>query len=181
MVNLAPQQVGSIETTENRKIWYSIGQSSRLTYEQIVEMMNTILETVLTLVKQDLVKWIYQYVAKATGQLQDSLLLALDTSSVDTTSQFLKLVLGSDIPYNKYVAQMPSEMVQHSGERRWVNYYMHYGYIMLNDPEAQGHYWGLLKMEARRSLRDNLKLARNTIAGSVGVSARPLVNAMKVK
>lgn len=152
------------------KVNYIYNSNPGLNKQQIREELTTALAVALSQSIDDLMKWIREYVPRATGQLQDHIINQL-LSSPGTRSKKPKRISlkvgvdpGTGPHYARYVNALPDGMLQHQGTRRWVNYYGHYGYITLNDRKAQGGYAGLLRLEAKRVLRENLKDAiRRTI------------------
>lgn len=172
-----PKTQAQVKATDD-KIGY-IAKNTKLTYGQVKQLVQTVLETALELTKADCKKWITAYVPYRTGQLQDSLLSNLDSSTV-ASGKFLRLVLGTHLNYAQYVNKMSDSKVRHYSEVGYAYYYGHFGKIMLNDPGAIGHYHGLMLMYARAQLKKHLRQVNVTIAGSVGVSAKPISDQLKV-
>jgi hypothetical protein len=163
-------EVAEINITEP-KIHYLIG-ATKLDYQGVMFLVDDIMTKTLEYTITDIEEWISIYVAKRTGQLQDSLIRFLKTSA--WVNNKLKLILGTDLEYAQYVNNMSSNQVRHSGEIGKAYYYGFFGDVLLDDPMAQGGFWGLLRMEGKRSLKDNFARVRMEICGGLGISARPI-------
>lgn len=137
------------------------------------DIMNKTLEYTLPLIKT----WIQTYVAKRTSQLQDDLIRTLETSQ--WLNDQLKLELGTMLPYAKKV-NSGTQRLRHNNEWGYAYYYGYHGRILLNDPQAQDKFWGLLKMEARRVLREMFSRARFEVCGAIGVSGQSIQRKLRV-
>lgn len=171
----------SVSMTQD-KLGYIAGQLRGLTYQQVVDMVRTILETALYLTKQDLIKWVRAYVPKRTGQLQDNLIEHLEASKMHQGNQLAAFLrFGTDIWYAPFVNKMPERMVRHSGGPVvYQYYYSGPTKITLNDPLAIGKFMGTMIRHGRERFRHHLRQVRLNITGSVGVSAKPVADQMKV-
>lgn len=170
-MSLAPKTQAEVNFNKS-KITYAAGQLQNLSKTQVELLVQTILETTLQLTKMDCRKWIQMYVPRRTGQLQDNLLANLESSFI-SRNNFLKLVLGTNVDYAQYVNKMSAMQVQHAGTSAYAYYYGNHGRIILNDPMAQGHFFGIMLMYARDRLRFHLKNVKSTILGTVGIAAKP--------
>lgn len=128
-------------------------------------LINEILKLTLQLTIAQGENWIRKYVPRATGQLQDNLIEHLQGSKYPA-NYIARLFLGVDpkVNYIQYVANMPEHMVRHHGQKRWVNYYGQRGTITLWDPQAQGHFWGMLIKFCRAEFKKNLFIAIKSLS-----------------
>lgn len=146
--------------------------NARLTQQDVINVVDQIMSRTLQYTIHEVSSWIEEYVAKRTGQLQDGLKDRLSSSS--WLNWVLRLELGSNVPYMGIVNNYSASQVQHNNEIGYADYYGHEGLILLNDPKAQGKFWGLFHMHAKTRLKENFKKARLEVCGSVGMSARTI-------
>ena len=119
-------------------------------------------------------------VAKATGQLRDSLHDNLDSSAV--TKQGLKLVIGTHLDYGKWVNAMSTGNVRHSGQVRNIGsgYYGERGNITLNDNKAVGGFMGKLRLIAKASLKKHMTNVLQSSVRAMGQPTKPFTDKLKV-
>lgn len=158
------------------KILYLVGKT-RHTIAQVKRTIHDILTDCLEPTLADIIDWIEKYVPARTHQLRDSLLERLNDSHI-ARDRFLKVVLGSDLEYAKYVNDFNTSQVRHSGEIGYAYYYGFHGKMTLDDPTAIGNFWGLLQMHAKDRLRHHLRIQifERVSAGE----RRPYTSKMKV-
>ena len=184
--NFQPESKAQVNINQD-KIGYLVG-SLHLTQTQVVQLVQRILRETLKRTIADLVKWINEYVPKRTGALRKSLIEALKQSEFQ--GKTLKLILGSAEgsvnDYLPFVNAMNAHNLQHSGQT--IRYYSvpkklggHVRLITLNDPKAQGNFMRFLLMHGRQRLKANLQAVRLQECGSVGVSAKPVSDKLKVE
>lgn len=105
--------------------------------------------------------WIDKYVPKRTGQLRDNLHRHLDSSRYFANKYLIKIRIGTNIDYATYVNDMTTRQVRHHGEIGTAYYYGYYGQIILDDPNAVGHFFDqlvdYLKKRLQLHYNDNLK------------------------
>lgn len=131
-----------------------IAKNVHLNYQDVLLRIRTMLNDLLVAILDDLTLWIKTYVPKRTGQLQENLIRHLESSTVITKGNLLRIVLGTNIDYAEAVNEMVTTQVRHMGEVVRVYYYGYHGEkIVLNDPEAVGHFFDeLLKYAKERVL-----------------------------
>jgi len=132
------------------KIKY-IAKNTEVDYEDIVILLHNMFLYVLDELLFELRIWINTKVPKRTGQLRESLLKNLESSSVK--KGLMRLVLGTDVGYAPDVAKYSTRQVRHSGEVGYAYYWGEDGRMILNDPEAIGNFWEeLIKYAKERSM-----------------------------
>jgi len=149
------------------EISYKVG-SSKLTYEQLMKAFDEVLDKSLQYTKPIITNWIRKYVAKRTGQLQDSLIERLNLSSY--LNNVLKLLLGTKVEYASDVNKMSSKKLKHFNEWGYAYYYGYNGLLKLNDPEALDDFFGNLIKESKRVLIENFNKSKLEVFGQIGVS-----------
>ena len=128
-----------------------LAKNTEVDYEDIVVLLHNMFLYVLDELLFELRIWITTKVPKATGQLRDSLLRNLESSTVK--KGLMKLVLGTNIDYAPKVAEMSTRQVRHSGEKGYAYYYGEHGKITLDDPQAIGNFWEeLMKYAQERTM-----------------------------
>ena len=158
-------------------IKYIIGQQTDLEHNQVKDLIIDILEQTLDLTIADLEEWIDSKVAKRTGKLRDDLKLELNSSFVRDT--LLSLKLGTHIEYAKFVAEMSTAMVRHSGEVGTAYYGGVSGDIMLNDPQAIGNFFVKLIKFAKERLEINFAKAKAMYLGGAGKAGKLISSKFK--
>jgi len=166
-MSLANKNIASVKP----KITYIAGQLTNLTKQQVEQLISAILRDTLFLVKMDVRRWVELYVPYRTGQLQQNILDNFESSFSD--AEQLKIYLGANVDHARFVNKMDQSNVQHSAEIGYAYYNGYHGKIMLNDPTAQGHFFGIMVMYARDRLRFHLSNVKSAYIGSVGVAAKP--------
>lgn len=116
-----------------------LAKQNELTYEEVLFTINEMLLYVLEELLLELENWINKFVPKATGQLRDSLIANLYSSSVK--KGLMRVILGTHLDYAEDVAAMSTMKVRHFGEKRYAYYYSASGPIILDDPQAIGNFW----------------------------------------
>lgn len=157
--------IGLRETTKigvkKAQIKYIVGKSKNLSYEQVLEIITSLLQEVLELTLTDLEVWIKKYVPKRTGQLRDNLLKHIHSSRV--RDGVLRIIIATSINYAEKVNEMTTAQVrhsgtdrEHSGKKAYAYYWGHYGPIYLDDPEAIGNFFDVLAEYAKDRVIMNL-------------------------
>jgi len=128
------------------QIKYIAGKNKNLSYEQVLDIIISLLEEILELTLIDLEDWIETYVPKRTGQLRDNLLRNIRSSRV--RNGVLRIIIATSIDYAEKVNEMTTAQVrhtdtdrEHSGKKAYAYYYGHYGPITLDDPYAVGGFF----------------------------------------
>lgn len=142
----------------NRAYISYIAGKRKMSYSQVKQLITDILADTLTLTLADLEEWIKTYVPKRTGNLQEDLINNLHSSRA--MDNIMRLILGSTVRYAEDVNEMSTSQVQHSGEVGYAYYHGYYGKIILNDPEAVGHFWDRMLEFAKRRILINLTKAK---------------------
>ena len=140
------------------KIRY-IAKNTDLTFPEVLALFHNMLLYTLSQLTNELRKWIKTKVPKATGQLRQSLLDNLESSSVK--KGLMRIVLGTHVSYAPDVAEYTTEQVRHNKEVGYAYYYKKSGRIILNDPEAIGDFWNELMKYANERTRFILTHAIN--------------------
>lgn len=151
----------------NKTITYRVG-SLKMDYAGVIDLLNEIMNLTLEKTTEDINDWVLTYIAKRTGQLQDSILDNLLLSG--WLNKKLTILLKTDVEYAKDVNEMENEHVQHLNEIGFANYYGHNGMIILNDPKAIGNFWPHLVKYSIDMLKDNFNRSKFEKCGGVGVS-----------
>lgn len=146
---------------QKAQIKYIAGKNKNLSYEQVLEIIITLLEEILELTLTDLEEWIEKYVPKRTGQLRDNLLRNIRSSRV--RNGVLRIIIATSIDYAEKVNEMSTAQVQHestdrehSGKKAYAYYWGHYGPIILDDPDAIGSFFDELTEYAKARVIINL-------------------------
>ena len=111
-----------------------IAGSYDLTYDEVLEQVQELLKDILQNTTIELIAWIKKKVPKRTGQLRQSLLDNLESSQVQ--KGLMRIILGTHLNYAKFVNEMSTSQVAHSGQMGYAYYYGNYGKIVLLDPDA---------------------------------------------
>ena len=135
-----------------------IAGSYELTYDEVLDQVQELLKDILQNTTIELIEWIKKKVPKRTGQLRHSLIANLESSRVQ--KGLMRIILGTNIDYAKFVTDMSTSQVAHSGEVGYAYYYGNYGRITLNDPEAIGHFFRELIFYAKERTQLNLAKAK---------------------
>ena len=161
-------------TVPKAQITYMV-KGSKYTYEQMTKLIQNILQDVLDDTKKALEEWINNKVPKRTGQLRTMLKLWMGGSSVG--ENIMKLILGTNLKYAEYVAEMTTSQVRHTNEWGYVYYPNIFGIdsktrprgskkIRLHDPRAIGFFWDKMLEFAREQVDKNLIRAKNKHLGN---------------
>jgi len=144
----------------------------QLSYEETLILITNILQDTLDWTIIDVEAWIKEFVPKRTGQLQDNLLLNLQSSFIKNKTM-IRLVLKTFIDYAGDVNAYSDAQVQHnatwfehSGARAYAYYGGHHGPIFLDDPEAVGGFMSKLQEFAKGRCLFNLTKAQMKFMGS---------------
>ena len=128
-----------------------VAKSNEMSYAEVLYTIHEMLLYVLDELILELEIWINKKVPKATGQLRDSLIKNLQSSSVK--KGLMRVILGTNLDYAEDVAEMSTMKVRHFGEKSYAYYYGESGPIILDDPEAIGNFWEeLLKYAQERCM-----------------------------
>ena len=165
-------------TGSNATISYIVANTS-LDYFGVLSLVEDIMRKTLEYTIPQIKAWIKEYVAKRTGQLQDDLIKTLENSQ--WVNQQLRLELGTMLPYAGKINSDRSLKIQHSNELGYAYSYGVRGKVILKDSKAQYGFWGLLKMESRKRLRENFTRSRFEICGKLGVSGQSIQRKLRVK
>ena len=143
------------------QIKYIAGKNKNLSYEQVLDIIISLLEEILELTLIDLEDWIETYVPKRTGQLRDNLLRNIRSSRV--RNGVLRIIIATSIDYAEKVNEMSTAQVrhegtwrEHSGKKASAYYWGANGPIFLDDPEAVGGFFDLLVEYAKDRVFINL-------------------------
>ena len=146
---------------QKAQIKYIAGKTKNLTYEQVLDIIISLLNEVLELTLTDMEEWIKKYVPKRTGQLRDNLLRNIRSSRV--RNGILRLIIATSIDYAAKVNEMTTAQVrhagtdrEHSGKKAYAYYWGHYGPITLDDPKAIGNFFDNLVEYAKDRVLINL-------------------------
>jgi hypothetical protein len=127
-------------------------------------MIDNILQQALINTISKLTTWVMIYVPERTGRLKESLLYNLNKNSFVDSTHNLVLQIGTGVHYAKYVNRFSDVNVKHYNEIGYAYYNGYNGRILLNDPSAVGGYAGLMRMEARKILKQELSKAIKQIS-----------------
>ncbi len=158
-------------------ITYIAGHQTRLSYIQVKQLIENILNETLDLTIMELEIWIDNKVAKRTGKLREDLKLELSSSFVRNT--LLKLKLGTHISYAKFVNEMTLSTVRHVNQMDYAYYGGHHGKLILNDPRAIGFFWKKFLEYAKERLEINFVKAKAMYLGNVGKAGRMISSKFK--
>jgi len=147
-------------------IKYIAGTRDDLSYNDVLEIINKILNEVHSSVLADMEEWIEDKVPKRTGQLRDNLIQNIQSSRV--RNGVLRIIIATSIDYAKKVNEMSTKQVmhggthkEHSGKWAYAYYYGHYGRIFLLDPGAIGGFFDkLVEFAKERALFHLARLAQ---------------------
>jgi len=123
-----------------------LAKSNLVSYPMLLLIFNDMLAYIKDELIFELGLWIKFKVPKRTGQLQDSLMNTLNTSTVSDGQ--LTIELGTMIGYASDVDRMMTQKVRHFQEWGTAYYYGHSGRILLNDPFAVVEFWEQLQIYA---------------------------------
>ena len=121
-----------------------------LTVKEVKEIITKILEETTKLTMKMLRKWINKRVPKMTGRLRRDLLKHLQDSYV--RSNVLRIFIQTSIDYAKRVNDFQTHNVRHKGKK--IKY--RGKTIILNDPQAIGHFFDEMLKFAIRAILQNL-------------------------
>lgn len=153
-----------------KQITYIAGRQSKLSYQQVVELIQAIEEETLKKTTEEMIEWIDSKVAKRTGKLRKDLKLELSSSFI--SNLVLRLKLGTHIDYAKIVDAMTTSMVAHHGEWGYAYYGGKHGSIFLDDPEAIGGFFNKMILYAKKRLLVNLAKAKAIHLGGKPILAK---------
>jgi len=172
-------------SVDKKQIRYIAGNLS-LTYDQVKQMIEDVLNITLQLTITDLEAWIGSvygsegHVPKRTGTLRKTLLDWLHGSNV--YQGIMRLILRTDLPYAQDVNAMTASNVRHTGEQGYVYYPNQMGMrgpVWLDDPRAEGNFFDKLVAFAKERIKVNIVKAKNQILGMQGQVARTLRREIK--
>ena len=156
---------------------YIAGKQSKLSYDQIQELVINILNETLSLTLADLNEWIDEKVPKRTGKLRKDLKLEIKSSFV--SRMLLRLKLGTHISYAEFVNNMMTSQVAHEGEWGTAYYGGYHGKIFLNDPNAVGWFFVQMIEYAKKRLEVNFIKAKAINLSGKGVGGKMISNKFK--
>lgn len=156
-----PTKIREKVAIEDTLIKYIIGKEE-VTYNEAKAVIRSILQETLDLTLEELQDFIDTKVPKRTGQLRDNLARHILSSRVTDTA--LKLRYGTGVDYASYVNEMTTEQVRHHGEKGYAYYYGHAGPIILNDPEAIGHFFDKMGEYAHERILTNYEKIKQKYA-----------------
>ena len=160
----APKQIVHVHV-QGTKI-DKIKRAIKKPFSETQLLVENIVSLALNNTIQEISAWINTYVPKDTGALRADLIKFLSTSTIKKKKGlFVSLILGSVMPYIKYINKMGTygkPHVRHSNK----------------DPKAIGKFWGKMILYARQRFRDNIKKARNEVVE--GINKKPFSDKIKV-
>lgn len=121
-----------------------------LTVKMAKDIIEKILKETTQLTMKMLRKWIHKRVPKMTGRLRRDLLKHLQDSYV--RSNVLRIFIQTSIDYAKRVNDFDTHNVRHRGKR--IKYRGRT--IVLNDPQAIGHFFDEMLKFAIKAILHNL-------------------------
>lgn len=133
-------------------------KNDELTVKMTRDIIEAILKETHRLVTKSLAKWINRRVPKMTGRLRRDLLRHLRDSYV--RSLVLRIFIQTSIDYAKRVNDFETYNVRHKGKR--IRY--RGKIIVLNDPQAIGHFFNELLKFAIQSIKINLANTKRKFA-----------------
>ena len=143
-----------------------LAKSNLVSYPILLQIFDDMLLYIKDEVIFELTMWINLKVPKRTGQLRDTLIDTLNTSTAGTGE--LKIELGSFVEYASDVDIMRTFKVRHFNEWGTAYYYGHSGRILLNDPFAVGEFWERLQVHAHERLSFITQRASDEYFGGQG-------------
>lgn len=155
-------QVGLRTANEREQFLEALGVAGSLKFrEKALSSLQEVMLRTLKDLRTEMKPIIDKIVPRATGQLRNSLYWFLKHDlNIKAGGYALDVVVGSYVPYLRYVAAMNTMSLRHRPpQRRWVKYYGAPRYVILNDPMAEGGFFETLILEARAHLAS--ALARN--------------------
>lgn len=147
MVETRPRTYVKVGVTTDQ-IKY-IARSASLSYNQLLERIQSFLNDVWKTLEIEIKLWIDKYVPKRTGQLRNNIKRALEQSYLKLGILRIVLgIIGLSTGYVERVNKMGTMRVRHSGEIGYV-YYPNpdgdppnqRGRVILWDPQAIGNFW----------------------------------------
>lgn len=141
-------------------------KSNLVSYPELLLIFDDMLSYIKDELIFELSLWINIKVPKRTGQLRDSLINTLNTSTAGNGE--LKIELGSVIGYASDVDGMMTLRVRHFQEWGTAYYYGHSGKILLNDPFAIGEFWIELQDYAQERISFITQRASDEFFGGTG-------------
>lgn len=128
-----------------------LAKQNAISYDEVLSTIHDMLLYVLDELIVELEIWINKFVPKRTGQLRESLIANLHSSSVKMG--LMRIILGTHLSYAEDVSDMSTMQVRHSGEKGYAYYYGESGPIILDDPQAIGDFWEeLIKYAQERTM-----------------------------
>lgn len=124
--------------------------NDELTLKQTKEIIDQILRETTRMTMKMMRKWINKRVPKMTGRLRRDLLKHLQDSYVK--SNVLRIFIQTSIDYAKRVNDFDTHNVRHKGKR--IKYRGRT--IILNDPQAIGHFFDEMLKFAIKAILHNL-------------------------
>ncbi len=155
-----------------------LAANTKLSYKQVVRLIEDILQYTWFAVERDLLDWINAKVPHRTGQLRDDLKKWLQKNKVKRG--ILEIILKTKIKYASDVNAYTTSQVRHSGEIGYAYYYGHNGRIVLYDPEAIGGFWDHLTAYAEARAMFHLAVAKNKYLPKAGAIPAKVKNSLAV-
>jgi hypothetical protein len=168
---------------------YELEELTGLSAQNATRVLQDIKKKTLQRTVANLTKWVEQYVPRRTGQLQDSIIKALeDNSRLDSGDIILNF--GSNVPQAEFCEDMEDYNVQHSGERGYAYYNGYSGgtkkhpmrpspaRVLLNDPDAKGHWFTEMKIAASDFLVQNAADITRQLVGNVGKITKDVLRSL---
>ena len=146
---------------DKARIRYMV-RNLKLTETELNALIQKTLNETLHITIADLEDWIKKKVPKRTGALRENLLLNLRMSSVKIL--MMRIIVKTSIEYAKFVNEMTTSQVAHSGETGYVR---GVGSVILNDPEAIGHFFDELYLYTKQRCLTNLRKMRLLYLGGM--------------
>lgn len=164
---LAPRTYAKVGI-EEALIQFKAGKRIIPTADLVKQLIQTLLDEALNITIAEVKEWINRFVPKREGDLRVSLIKFLERSIPPIAAigelRGIRLVLGvgADIPYAKYVDEMTTKQVRHSGtwrEHSGKRAYSKGHRAYLYDPQAVGNYHDKMVVYAKQRLKTNIDKA----------------------
>jgi len=153
------------------------GQQTKLSYNQVKQVIDNILDETLSLTVPEIEEWIEDNVPMRTGKLRRDLRLELSSSFV--SKMLLRLKLGTHITYAEFVEEMSTSMVAHTNQWGYAYYGGYHGKVLLNDPDAIGKFFTEMIKYSKERLEVNFAKAKAMYLGAAGGAARSIERKFK--
>ena len=137
-----------------------------ITYEELQVRVSGMFGAILERLTLDLKLWVSKNVPERTGQLKETILDILGTSTFDEKG--IKIELGTLLEYGADVDAMTTSQVRHFGEWGYAYYTKKKGKIWLNDITAIGEWWQKYKEYATERYHYQYIIALDEFMSGIG-------------